>query len=51
MWDVSGTIEFVNDDFNELTGYESEELSGLTISKIGNTKISAEQYDEIHKVI
>ncbi|AQU79430.1 diguanylate cyclase [Planococcus faecalis] len=51
IWDVSGTIEFVNDNFNELTGYKSEELIGLTISKIGNTEISAEQYGEIRNVI
>lgn len=51
IWDVSGTIEFVNDNFNELTGYKPEELIGLNISKIGNTETSAEQYDEIRKVI
>src|SRR5690606_4822614 len=35
IWSLSGTIEFVNDNFNQLTGYKSEDLIGINISKIG----------------
>ncbi|AIY05579.1 diguanylate cyclase [Planococcus sp. PAMC 21323] len=51
IWNSSGTIEFVNDNLNELTGYKHEELIGLHISKIGDPIVSTELHDEICKVI
>lgn len=51
IWSLSGTIEFVNDNFNELAGYKPEELIGSNISKIGKSVISTEEYREIRSVI
>ncbi|TWT07771.1 diguanylate cyclase [Planococcus sp. CPCC 101016] len=51
IWNLSGTIEFVNDNFNELTGYKPEELIGSNISNIGKAVISTEEYEKIREVI
>ena len=51
IWNLSGTIEFVNDNFNELTGYKPEELIGSNISDIGKALISTEEYVKIREVI
>src|SRR5690606_12083501 len=51
IWSLSGTIEFVNDNFNQLTGYKSEDLIGINISKIGKAVISTEEYEKIRAVI
>lgn len=51
IWSVSGNIEFVNDNFNELTGYKTEELTGINISEIGKAVLSTEEYEKIRAVI
>ena len=51
IWNVSGNIEFVNENFSELTGYQPEELIGVNISTIGKAVISTEEYEEIRAVI
>ncbi|WP_223632443.1 diguanylate cyclase domain-containing protein [Planococcus sp. 4-30] len=51
IWSLSGTIEFVNDNFNQLTGYKAEELIGINISKIGKAVISTEEYEKIRAVV
>ena len=51
MWNVAGNIEFVNENFSELTGYQLEELIGVNISTIGKAVISKEEYEEIRTVV
>lgn len=51
MWSVSGNIEFVNENFSELTGYQPEELIGVNISTIGKAVISTEEYEKIRAVV
>ncbi|EMF46875.1 diguanylate cyclase/phosphodiesterase (GGDEF & EAL domains) with PAS/PAC sensor(s) [Planococcus halocryophilus Or1] len=50
IWNVSGTIEFVNDNLNELTGYKPSEMIGLNINEIGEAVISPKLYNEIREV-
>ncbi|ANU10784.1 Diguanylate cyclase/phosphodiesterase with PAS/PAC sensor(S) [Planococcus antarcticus DSM 14505] len=51
IWSLSGTIEFVNDNLNKLTGYMPEELIGINAYEIGEAIISAEEYEKIRTVI
>lgn len=51
IWESSGIIKFINDNFKGTTGYEREEMLGLHISKIGKAVIDTEQYNEIRKVV
>lgn len=51
IWSLSGSIEFVNDNFTELTGYQAEELLGSNISTIGKAVITTEEYEKIRAVI
>ncbi|MBT2571431.1 diguanylate cyclase [Planococcus sp. ISL-110] len=48
---LSGTIEFVNDNLKKLTGYLPEELIGLNVCEIGEAAISTEEYEKIRNVI
>lgn len=50
IWNVSGTIEFVNDNLNELTGYKPSDMIGLNIAEIGNAVVSPKLYKEIREV-
>lgn len=50
IWNVSGTIEFVNDNLNELTGYKPSEMMGLNINEIGEAVVSPKLYNEIREV-
>lgn len=51
IWDSSGTIQFVNNNFKGTTGYEREDLLGEHISKIGKAVISEDQYNSIHDTV
>lgn len=51
IWSLSGTIEFVNDNLNKLTGYMPEELIGMNVYDIGEAIISTEEYEKIRAVI
>ncbi|EGA88953.1 PAS/PAC sensor-containing diguanylate cyclase/phosphodiesterase [Planococcus donghaensis MPA1U2] len=50
IWNVSGTIEFVNDNLNELTGYKPSDMIGLNISEIGEAVVTPKLYKEIREV-
>ncbi|ANU23165.1 sensor domain-containing diguanylate cyclase [Planococcus donghaensis] len=50
IWNVSGTVEFVNDNLNELTGYKPSDMIGLNISEIGEAVVSPKLYNEIREV-
>ena len=51
IWDTSGVIKFINDNFKGTTGYEREEMLGRHISTVGKAVIASEQYDDIRKVV
>ncbi|MBB5178602.1 diguanylate cyclase (GGDEF)-like protein/PAS domain S-box-containing protein [Planomicrobium koreense] len=51
IWESSGIIKFINDNFKGTTGYEREEMLGMHISKIGKAVISSDQYNDIRKVV
>ncbi|ANU28236.1 diguanylate cyclase [Planococcus versutus] len=51
IWDVSGTIKFVNKNLNELTGYKKEELVNMTVFEASNVLITTKKYREIQKVV
>ncbi len=51
IWDISGTIKFVNKNLNELTGYKKEELINMTVFEISNALITTKKYEEIRKVV
>lgn len=51
IWDTSGTIQFVNDNFKGTTGYGREDLMGEHISKIGKAVISEAQYNAIRQKV
>lgn len=51
IWDPSGTIQFVNDNFKGTTGYGREDLLGEHISKIGKAVISEAQYNSIQRTV
>lgn len=51
IWDPSGTIQFVNDNFKGTTGYGREDLLGEHISKIGKAVISEAQYNSIQQTV
>jgi diguanylate cyclase (GGDEF)-like protein/PAS domain S-box-containing protein len=51
IWDTSGTIQFVNDNFKGTTGYGREDLMGKHISKIGKAVISEAQYNAIRQKV
>lgn len=51
IWDVSGTMTFVNENLNKLTGYRQEELIGLHIADIGKKVIPLQLYEEIRQTV
>ena len=51
IWESSGIIKFINDNFKGTTGYEREEMLGMHISKIGKAVIASDQYNDIRKVV
>lgn len=51
IWSVSGTIEFVNDNLNKLTGFMPEELIGKNLYDAVETIISTEEYERIREEV
>ncbi|WP_142826332.1 sensor domain-containing diguanylate cyclase [Planococcus soli] len=51
IWSLSGTIEFVNENLNKLTGYMPEELIGMNVYEVSEAIISTEEYEMIRTVI
>lgn len=51
IWENSGTIKFINDNFKGTTGYEREELLGMNMAKIGKAVINSDQYNDIRNVV
>ncbi|MFD1033016.1 diguanylate cyclase domain-containing protein [Metaplanococcus flavidus] len=51
IWEPSGTVMFVNDNFKGTTGYEKSELQGTNISTIGRAVIPDAYYDSIRDII
>lgn len=51
IWSLSGTIEFVNDNLNKLTGYLPEELIGKNLYDIVKSIISTDEYENVRAVV
>lgn len=51
IWDISGMIEFANDNFKKLTGFDSSELTGMNIQSIGQAIMSGPQLAHLQSVL
>lgn len=51
IWDISGMIEFANDNFKKLTGFDSSELTGMNIQTIGRAIMSSQQLAHLQSVL
>ncbi|AUD13944.1 MULTISPECIES: diguanylate cyclase domain-containing protein [unclassified Planococcus (in: firmicutes)] len=51
IWDISGMIEFANENFKKLTGFESSELTGMNIQSIGQAIMSGQQLAHLQSVL
>lgn len=51
IWDNSGMIEFANENFKKLTGFDSSELTGMNIQSIGQAIMSSQQLDHLQSVL
>ncbi|MEZ0482873.1 diguanylate cyclase domain-containing protein [Planococcus sp. SSTMD024] len=51
IWDISGMIEFANDNFKKLTGFDSSELTGMNIQSIGRAIMSGQQLAHLQSVL
>lgn len=51
MWQPTGSIVYVNDNFQNLTGFEQEELLGSNIKEIGITFMADDEFDGITKTV
>ncbi|TEB05879.1 Sporulation kinase E [Pelotomaculum schinkii] len=49
LTDTDGNIEFVNPQFTRVTGYASEDITGLNISRLGSEP--AEFYEQIYEEV
>lgn len=51
IWDISGMIEFANENFKKLTGFDSSELTGMNIQSIGQAIMSGQQLTHLQSVL
>ncbi|ANU19477.1 diguanylate cyclase [Planococcus plakortidis] len=51
IWDISGMIEFANDNFKKLTGFDSSELTGMNIQTIGHAIMPKQQLAHLQSVL
>ncbi|MBU9674821.1 diguanylate cyclase [Planococcus sp. CP5-4] len=51
IWDISGMIEFANENFKKLTGFDSSELTGMNIQSIGQAIMSSQQLVHLQSVL
>ncbi|RLJ89885.1 sensor domain-containing diguanylate cyclase [Planococcus citreus] len=51
IWDNSGMIEFANENFKKLTGFDSSELTGMNIQSIGQAIMSSQQLAHLQSVL
>lgn len=51
IWDISGMIEFANDNFKKLTGFDSSELTGMNILSIGQAIMPEQQLAHLQSVL
>ncbi|MDN7243946.1 sensor domain-containing diguanylate cyclase [Planococcus shenhongbingii] len=51
IWEPDGIIQFANENFKQITGYEIHELIGMDINEIGTSVSSVEQYEKIQQKI
>lgn len=51
IWDMSGMIEFANDNFRKLTGFHSSELTGMNIQSIGKAIMAEQELQHLQSVL
>ncbi|MBT2582125.1 diguanylate cyclase [Planococcus sp. ISL-109] len=51
IWDISGMIEFANDNFKKLTGFDSSELIGMKIETIGRAILTKQELAHLQTVL
>jgi diguanylate cyclase (GGDEF)-like protein/PAS domain S-box-containing protein len=51
IWDISGMIEFANNNFKKLTGFESSELIGMNIATIGRSMLTEQELIHLQRVL
>ncbi|OED32496.1 diguanylate cyclase [Planococcus maritimus] len=51
IWDDSGRIEFANDNFKRLTGFDSSELTGVNIQLIGQAVLTRQQLTQLQAAL
>ncbi|MGM0897942.1 MAG: diguanylate cyclase domain-containing protein [Bacillota bacterium] len=51
IWDISGMIEFANDNFRKLTGFDSSELTGMNIQTIGQAIMPEQELGHLQSVL
>ncbi|MFP3321832.1 diguanylate cyclase [Planococcus sp. SIMBA_160] len=51
IWDRSGMIEFANDNFKKLTGFDSSELTGVNIQSIGQAIMAGQQLTHLQSAL
>jgi hypothetical protein len=47
IMDTKGNVEFINNKFSRVTGYESKEILGKNISRLKSDEMSPETYNEM----
>ncbi|WP_341961220.1 diguanylate cyclase [Planococcus maritimus] len=51
IWDDSGRIEFANDNFKRLTGFDGSELTGVNIQLIGQAVLTRQQLTQLQAAL
>ncbi|KYG58796.1 diguanylate cyclase domain-containing protein [Planococcus maritimus] len=51
IWDDSGRIEFANDNFKKLTGFDGSELTGVNIQLIGQAVLTRQQLTQLQAAL
>lgn len=51
IWDDSGMIEFANDNFKRLTGFDGSELTGVNIQSIGQAVLTRQQLAHLQSAL
>ncbi len=51
IWDDSGRIEFANDNFKKLTGFDGSELTGVNVQLIGQAVLTRQQLTQLQAAL